>query len=350
MTIPEEQRIAPLGTRVPQYVSHTEDELSLVDLFLVLERHKRLIGAVFLLVTLLAALYAVLRTPSYVYTSSVQIGRSMTGLIETPAVVAAKLNESYIPYVRHEAAERGELAPRIRAEAPKDGDIVVLRSTGSLDAAEMHDALHRLVVERLARDQEAALNVARRNLQAEAGRLNGRFQRLQAERELLGERFERLGEQEGVLQRNLDELRKAITETQASRERLVARGDSQAGAALLFADGELARMREREQQLGEDLMSGIALRRDGIRSAEIENLSLQTEVQEKLGELETRQQMLRPTAAMTPTIRLAEPTGPGPGVIVAAGLVLGLAAGVFLAFIAEFAARTRERLKEAESL
>lgn len=349
MTIPEDQRIAPLGARVPQYVSPGEDELSLVDLFLVLERRKRLIGAVFLVVTLLAALYALLRTPSYVYTSSVQIGRSATGLIETPATVAAKLNESHIPYVRHEAAERGEQAPMIRAEAPKDSDIIVLRSSGAFEDAERQTEFHRLVVERLTRDQEAALNAARRNLLAETGRFNGRMQRLQAERELLGERSARLVEQELVLRRELDETRGAIAAAQEAREGLVARSDSQAAAALLFADGELSRMREREQQLSEELMSGIALRRDAIRSAEIENLALQTEVQEKLGELETRQQMLRPTAAMTPAIRLTEPSGPGAGVIVAAGLVLGLGAGVFLAFIAEFAARTRERLKEAEN-
>ncbi|MDX9741456.1 MAG: Wzz/FepE/Etk N-terminal domain-containing protein [Gammaproteobacteria bacterium] len=350
MAIPEEQRIVSLDARVPQYSQYGEDELSLVDLFLVLERHKRLIAVVFAAITLLGVLYAVVRTPSYVYTSSIQLGRGVAGLLESPAVVAARLNESHIPHVRYEAAERGENVPAIHAEAPKDGDIVVLRSNGAASAGARHDEAHRLVIERLVMDQEGALNAARRNLQYEATRTGARMQRLQTEHQLFGERMARLVEQESALRRDLQEVREAIVAAEQRRESLAARNESQATAALVFVDGELSRMRERQRQLNDELQSGLAMRRDAVLTAELDNLALQADVQEKLGELEMKQQLLRPSAAMTPTIRATEPGGPGTGVIVAASLVLGLAAGVFLAFIAEFLARTRERRQIGEKV
>lgn len=343
MAIPEEQRIVPLGTRVPQYSPIGDDELSLVDLFLVLERRKRLLAAVFAVIALLGVLYAVMRTPSYGYTSSIQIGRGMSGLLESPAAVAGKLNESYIPYVRYEAASGGGDVPTIRAEAPKDSEIVVLRSSGPAADQARHDEAHRLVIEQLVSDQEGALSVARRNLQAEVSRVNTRYQRLRAEYALIGERMARLGEREAELRKALESLRDAIAVAEQRREDLAQRNDQQAMSVLLFVDGDLSRMRERAQQLSQELHIAVAAERDAIKKAELDNLALQAEAQEKLGELDSKQQLLRPSAAMTPTVRSTEPGGPGKGVIVAAALVLGLAAGVFLAFIAEFLARTRER-------
>jgi hypothetical protein len=343
MAIPEDQRITPLATRVPQYAHYADDEVSLVDLFLVLERRKRLIAAVFAVVTLLGLLYAVLRTPEYVYTSSIQIGRGVSGLLDSPAAVAAKLNESFIPHVRYEAASGGDKVPRIRAEAPKGSDIVVLRSSGTANERAQQEEAHRLVIDQLVKDQEGALNVARRNLQAETSRVNARIQRLQAENALIGERMARLVEREASLRSGLEELRNAIAVAEKRRESLTQRNDSQAAPVLMFAESDLSRMREREQQLTDELHVGLAAERDAIKNAELNNLALVAEAQEKLGEIEAKQQLTRASAAMTPTVRSTEPSGPGAGVIVAASLLLGLAAGVFLAFIVEFVTRAQER-------
>jgi hypothetical protein len=339
MAIPEDQRIVPLANRLPQY----EDELSLVDLFLVLERRKHLIAAVFAVIALAGILYAAIRTPSHEYTSSIQLGRGVSGLLESPAVVVAKLNESHIPYVRYEAAEHGMELPRLVAQAPKDGDIIILRSSGPAADAPQHEEAHRLVIERLVRDQADLLEAARRSFQAEANRIISRVERLRAENELIAERKARLTEQESALRRSLEELREEIAAAERKRDGLARRSDAQSMATLVFVDGELSRLRERQQQTMQELHTGIALAREAVRTAELDNLAQQAEAQEKLGELESRQQLLRASAAMTPTIRAAETSGPGAAVMVVISLMLGLGAGIFLAFLAEFLARARER-------
>lgn len=342
MSLPDDQRAGPLMAPVPYHAP--TDEVSLVDLALILEQHRVLILAATLGATLLGGALALIRPPVHVFTSPIEIARTPDGPIESPALVASKLNESYIPLVRHEYGEKGEKVPReFRAEAPKDSDIVLVRSRGPLRSAELHAALHHDVVEALTAHHEPALQLSRRQLQTEMAQLNSRLVKLRSQNELLKGRLGRLAATEEALRGALKETREAIDAARETRRQAAGGRDGESSAALIMAEGDLGRLRDREQQLSEELMTGIGAREDAIREAEIENLALQADAQEKLAELELKERSLRGTAMMMPTLPSENPTGMGRSVLLALSLMLGVMAGVLLAFLGEFRAQVRAR-------
>ncbi len=99
----------PLAIQDPRLLPayYQEDEISLVDLWLVLAKRKRLIAAVAGTIAVAGLLYALLMPRAYTYTTSIEIARDGDKLLESPQTVLAKLQESYIPLVLTEHAGTG---------------------------------------------------------------------------------------------------------------------------------------------------------------------------------------------------------------------------------------------------
>ncbi len=342
------QRAAPLrGQLIPYEADYARDEISLIDLFVVLARHRWLMAAVFILTVALGVVAALGKTQSYSYTSSLQIARGASGPIEGPGTVMAKLNESYIPFtLQQEENRNGFSSIKLEASASRDSDVVVMKSRGPLADEQHHLALHRAVAERLVQDHEQELTNARSMLRSEISRTNGQFVRLQGEQELIGSRTVRLDEQEVLLQKQLADVVAAIASTARSRDDVLrqAGGESRT-MSLVFLDSELTRLRERETMLSEQLLNGINTQRDNLKSRELDNLRQQMDVGEKLAQLNLKLESMRPTQSLTPPMRSLEPIGTGRALILAVALVVALALAVLAACVAEFTVRARGRLQ-----
>lgn len=339
----------PIHLRYPDLMQ--EDEISLIDLWLMLLRHKRLIAGVFAAVLALGVLAALAKPTVYAFTTTIQIARSSDGPIEQPETLLAKLNESYIPFVIQEnlGAQPGANAPRISAKIPKGSDIIVMESAGREDEQEQRFEIHDQVLDRLAQDHDPEVAVIKLAMGNELSRIRNQLDKLKDEAQFLLARGKRLDEQEALFREQLKSTQKLIENSEANRSKAVKEVEGEAKAmTLMLIDNETKKYQDREGEIKKTLLVGLPADRDQLKNDLADNLRRQSELQEKQQEVQAKLANIRYTRPITPTLRSLEPKGTGKPVIIALAGILGLMLGVFCAFLAEFHAKTKARLNERE--
>lgn len=157
--------------------SVAEDEISLIDLFLVLYRRRRLIATIVLVITLLGVITALIMPSKYQYSATIDIGRivsmSEKGLvfeyIDQPDTVLAKLKEGYIPLVLGKyLVESGEESGyEISARKPKGSNMIVLESKAGESDQEVVSELLSEVIELLVVEHRRLMDIVRGQLNLE---------------------------------------------------------------------------------------------------------------------------------------------------------------------------------------
>ena len=150
-----------------------DDEISLVDITLLLARHKRLILSVFVL-CLLAGLALALTTPrQYDYSHSIEIGGQMLGgrinPFESPQTLQAKLENSFIPQTLLDFQQKqpeDATSFKIKSTIPKDSQIIVLKIKTSEEKAEQARSLLNSISLKAINDHQRLYNAIRQNLQS----------------------------------------------------------------------------------------------------------------------------------------------------------------------------------------
>lgn len=133
--------------------SHYADEIDLVDIWLVVVRHKWLLIGFILLCTALTAAYTVMRTPQYEYVATLEIGgywshtaefgTSFSGRFisfEDTEAVVAKIQNSYGPAARLEAIKvygAARVPDKVTAKSELKSQTVQLQVTLPVDNAEV---------------------------------------------------------------------------------------------------------------------------------------------------------------------------------------------------------------------
>lgn len=343
--MPAERRAPVAYLQYPE--SSPADEISLVDLWLVLLRHKRLIAAVASTVIAVGLVIGSLAPPAYTYTTTIQIARDGDGLLEQPETLLAKLNESYIPFVlqQHMDAQPGAPRPRIEAKIPKDSRIIVMASEGAEADKELHFKLHNDVMKRLAQDHDPEIDVIKLTMENNLNRIRNQLDKLKDDATLLQAQGKRLDEQELLLRDQLKDVQKLIDNSESNRNKAVKEVEGEAKAmTLMLIDTEIKKYIDREAEVKERLLVGMSAERDKLKNALAENLRAQTEQQEMLQELQAKIVNIRYTRPVTPTLRSHAPQGIGISVIAMLAGILGLMLGIFAALLAEFRLKVRERL------
>ncbi|MBK9130702.1 MAG: hypothetical protein IPM20_03530 [Gammaproteobacteria bacterium] len=342
----------PLKTTAPpdllRYVA-PEDEISLVDLWLILLRHRRLIAAIVVVAFLLGLAAAALKTDRYAYTTTIQIARVGDQLLEQPDTLLAKLNESYIPYVLQQRLQQepGAMAIHAGAEIPKNSNLILIRSEGPEADADLHLKVHGQILDRLAQDQDPAIDVVKLSMENDLNRLRNQRDKLKDQAESLQSQDQRLNEQEVLLKNQLKDLKKLIDSSESNRNKALREVEGEAKAmTLMLIDTETRKYMDREAEIEERLLVGLPQERDTLKNGLADNLRSQAELQERLREAEAKIVNIRYTRPITPSLRSQNPLGVSREVIVILSGILGLMLGIFSAFIAEFQIRIRERLDE----
>ncbi len=160
----------------PSY--YQEPEISLIDLWLVLVKRKKIILFTTVGMLLLGLVYVLLTPKKYLFHTAVEIGTTLvragdglaTRLIDTPDTVIAKLQESYIPATQHELAQRkggDHWVPDVEARIAKKSQIVILEARGP--AVREKDYLTALnsVLGKLKADHQRQIRVVRAQLSTE---------------------------------------------------------------------------------------------------------------------------------------------------------------------------------------
>jgi DNA repair exonuclease SbcCD ATPase subunit len=163
----------PIPVYPVQYLPNTEDEISLVDIWLTFRKHRQLFFKVAISVAILGLIAALLMPKSYDLRTSIEIGTAIRGdnptPIEAPETVKAKLENSLIPMVIHQLNKKAEdpIEYKISTRIPKKSALVVLTSKTSTDEEADYKKLHNMIIAAITQDHARIINVLKKNLQTE---------------------------------------------------------------------------------------------------------------------------------------------------------------------------------------
>ncbi len=339
----------PLIAQDPRLLQayYQEDEISLVDLWLVLAKRKRFIATVAGTIAVAGLLFALLMPRVYTYTTSIEIARDGDKLLESPQTVLAKLQESYIPLVLTEHAATGSDRIDITAKIPKGSDLIVLESKAGQEMAASVNDLHQRVVSLIVTDHDSTITFARGELRAQLHSAQNKLAELKDREKMLQNREQRLEEKAKLLTDQIESIRAVIAESRMNRKKAVSEVTGEAKAmTLLLIDNEIQQYQEREALLLEQLHIGLANERDGIIQEQANIRRAQDMEEEKILEIKARLASIKETRAITTAMRSLEPAGASRKLVLSVAILLGLILGVFAAFFAEFLDKVRERKAE----
>lgn len=349
-------------TNNPQPERHPaqyDDEISLVDLWRVLERRRWWLLSIALLVFLAGTAWALMQTPQYEFRTVISLPVDRDGEPLVPVVQLREEGEHLIlPEVIQELREQHDIR-NLSAELQRPGETaaLVIRTTAPKARREAVERLH----ERLA---SGLLVAAGRQLDTARAETESRLQAVHLEHDAwrmdLAAQQNRLSRQVEEYQQQLERLedRQELVDTQ--RGEAVALLDelaavAEGGTPDVFAPGQESRVTllSRKQMLEREQVLGLPEQRQFL---EQQLAAAQSALQRVTSELEFDQQRfalaraeherqlerLRDAEIRGAIARMSDSPAENPrSLVVALSLVLGLMLGVFGAFFREFLASVR---------
>lgn len=334
------------------YESAYEDEINLVDVWLVLMRRRAQLVAVVGLCVLAGVLFTLLVPAKYQYSTSIEIGTRLSGekvvVIESPETLQAKIQESYIPLARQqfftEHAEGGGSIPKIDARIPKGSQIIVLSSNGVENNGAAHKVLQQAVVGMVKKDHSRIVDVLRMETEIFQNQAMAKLDEQKDEAILIRAREKRLGDISALLIRQAKDVRSDLARAKVDRANAIQQTKDESRAlTLMMLDSGMQQYSQRLAEIDERLKITIVESRDKLIKGLADNRRAQLSQQDTIAKLKIQLVNLRETRALMPPIRSSEPTGMGASLVMVLSLVLGLMLSVFTAFFAEFLAKVRSQ-------
>lgn len=161
----------------PAYPPYYEDEISLVDLWLVLAKRKKLIAKVFVGFIFIALALAFIKKDKFEFTTTIEIGqigsvsegKESYQLVESITSVKAKLENSYLPSAQasYFSGDQDASQFKISVEAPKNAQMLIVKSKGAESAAEQHKKLHNNAINPLLADLNRKVLSSKQRLESQ---------------------------------------------------------------------------------------------------------------------------------------------------------------------------------------
>jgi capsular polysaccharide biosynthesis protein len=333
------------------YENTYEDEINLVDLWLVLMQRRALVMVVAGLCVLAGLAIALLLPAKYQYSTTIEIGTRLNGtqvdVIESPETLLAKVQESYIPLARQQyLASHADAVgvPKIEARIPKGSQIIVLSSKGPETAGADHKSVQQAVVDMAKKDHGRIVDVLRKETEILQNEAKAKLEELKDGAILIQAREKRLGDISTLLTSQAEEVRGDLARAKSDRARAIKQTKDESRAlTLMMLDSGMQQYSERLAEIDERLKIKLVDKRDELTKQLADNRRAQISQQDTVVKLEMQLANLRETRALLPPMRSPEASGPGATLIVLLSLVLGLMLGVFAAFFAEFLAKVRSQ-------
>jgi len=333
------------------YEKGYEDEINLVDLWLVLMKHRRLMAAVVVLCVLAGVMFTLWVPAKYDYSTSIELGTRLGGedvvVIESPETLLAKIQESYIPLARQQyfsAYPAVESVVGVEARIPKGSQIIVLSSQGSERDALMHKAVQQTVINMVTVDHSRISEVLRKETEILQSQAMIKLEELKDDATLIQAREKRLEDISALLTRQAEEVRDDLVRARADRSNAIKQAKDESRAlTLMMLDSGVQQYRQRLAQIDERLKITVVDSRDTLVRQLATNRRAQLSQQDTIAKLKIQLANLHETRALMPPMRSLEAAGPSGSLIVVLALLLGLMLGVFVAFFAEFLSKVRRQ-------
>jgi hypothetical protein len=331
---------------------YMEDEISLIDLWLVLIKRRNILIAVWGFIALVALIAALAMPKQYTFSTSIEIGSRIINEnirpIEEPQTLLAKVQESYIPLAQHEfnlTHPDNTNVFKITARIPKGSEIVVLESKGTQTDSEILKTLQQSVVDKVKQDHQRIIGTLRQEVEIERNVAKSKLEELKDEVKLVNAKQKRLNDMSQLLKNQIEDTKKYIANVTDSRLKAANEVNNEATAmTLLMLDTDIQQQRERLAQLEERLFIKVAEEQDNIEKKLADNKRAQANQQDQISTLETQLINLRETRPLVPPMQSNEPTGLSKKIVVLLGLIVGVIVAIFIAFFAEFLSKAQEQI------
>jgi len=172
-----------------------EDEVSLIDLALVLVRRKRIIISILSLFIALGVAAALFLPKKYDYRSSIEIGTQLINgnikPIEPPSSLLAKADYSFIPKVLSQYQQNNpedDKTYEIKANNPKGSNIITLSMSASEDKPELVNAFIKSVTQNIKLGHEELFNTIKETLELQLTQATNRLNSMNNSSENLAEK------------------------------------------------------------------------------------------------------------------------------------------------------------------
>lgn len=333
--------------------SDAPDEISLVDLFLVLLKRKKLFLGVLGFCTVAAVALAMLRENTYLYSTSLEIGTFVQDkeqvFIDTPQTALSKLEEGYIPAVLNKYYAETPDVPKIKitARVPKGSEIVVIESKGKAQVGDTIKQLEHRIIELIKSDHARIIDVKRNGLLLRQENLTRHQNELRDREAMLLSDKERLQVLTKLITQQLGDVKTQVDDALANRKKArTAVSDETMAMTLLMIDNEINQNRNRMAQLEERLYVNIPNRSNELDKALADNKRAQAANKAEIASLDLVLKNFSETRAIMEPTESVEPVGIGKPMIALLGIMLGGMLATFAVFIAEFLTTVRKQLAE----
>lgn len=386
----------------------SDDEIDLVQLFLILRKRKALIVTVTLICLLAGVGYALLKKTIYKYTTTIQVGTALVGggdsfkkaEIEAIPTVKLKLENVYFPMALEQIRSKYEgHVPSASVKENKNSNILFVISKGLSENSQIIKDLHATAVSPLIANHRDVIAASKKQYEILVQRAQLSLKDLEnpklftmaeneikvkiesvqldlagidEEKKILQASKVGLKETKVLLQQQIGKIEKNLIVSYAKRDKVIS-GIKDEAKAMTFLmlnsdiqhnENRLAVLRERlnvnlenESQKIEGQLAEILRRRkllltkvDVLKSQLVQLQAQRSSDQEKqrseIAEAENKIKLYQDTKVLDLAVRSIKPISAGKLLIVVLSGVLGLMIGVVAAFFAEFMVTVRQQQAE----
>ncbi|MDF1584257.1 MAG: Wzz/FepE/Etk N-terminal domain-containing protein [Methyloprofundus sp.] len=382
------------------YYDH-DDEISLVDLWLSLVKHRKVFWLTFLIIISLGFVFSISQPTVYDYITTIEIGTKADKetLIQPVETVKSEITSAYINQALHDYYNDNDNDNdiiKVDVENPKDTSLLIIKSSGSIEQEAMHLTIQSKILDTLTRKHSASTQAIIESLQSQKQVLLNQIEDLEnevlfASRKLSTEnalklartQLEKLLEDASDIEtkiarhaalkdllhnqykNNIDDLNLAL-----KNQKIAAKGNAET-SLLVILTSEIQQYRTHIASLEERLNIDLPAQEqelhqqvaDNKRTQENQQVAIQQaeyalsklmidrdrelkSLKTQLAELEHDIQALPTTHAVVPPSRSFEPAKNKKSLVIAVSIVLGLFIGLFAALFAGFIAKVKEQGKQ----
>jgi len=333
-----------LDKRNLQYVvmdSRAEDEISLVDLWLVLVKRKNVFFFIFLISLVTGLLYAFFKPLAYEFSTSIEIGLRSEGVaIESTQSVLAKLQEAYIPLVL--ASYNADSSAKtkvtgIKSSVTKGSDIIRLSIAGRENNEEIYKSLLNEVVEKITTDHKRVSSLVKNDLLLGIKKQENISSKLANEFVLMQSQMKRLDKKEQLLNKRIEKLSDFVGSNEKLRlNAFKSKNDQNTTLVLMMLDNELRSGRELLAELEDQSYLSLANEREVLRNRMSVNEKKQLENEQIVDKDKAQLANMLETRAIVEPLKSQKSVGMSNKLILILFLVVGFMVSLIAVFVIEF--------------
>ena len=333
-----------LDKRNLQYVvmdSRAEDEISLVDLWLVLVKRKNVFFFIFLISLVMGLFYAITKPLAYEFSTSIEIGSRVNGVtIEPIQTVLAKLQEAYIPLVlasyNADSSAKTKITD-IKSSVAKSSDIISLSIVGRDNNEEIYKSLLNEVVEKITTDHKRVSSLVKNDLLLNIRKQENISVQLANEFILMQSQMKRLDKKEILLNKRIESLSEFIRKNEELRLAASKSKGNQGGTlTLMMLDNELRSGRELLAKLEDQSYLSLVNDREVLRNKMSINDKKQLENEQLINRYKAQLANTLETRAIVEPLKSLKPVGVSNKLILILFLVVGFVTSLIAVFFIEF--------------